>query len=73
MKPKFIQRAMFAAGAGGHVENYSGSDKFGSPHSSAPVIRGVVIQIAGINFESVRPTSAANAEFINRVAEAACK
>lgn len=66
MKPKLIQRAMFASGG----LHQLGADPHTRPDS---VIRGAVIQVGGINFESARPTSAGNAEFINRVCEEACK
>ncbi len=68
MKPKLIQKAVFAAGAGGGLVR---NDEFA--HLNSDVIRGATVEIGTILFESARPTSAANADFINRVCEEACK
>lgn len=73
MKPKIIQRAFFAAGAGGHTEATSFCDSYDNPHSSHPVIRPAIIEIAGLQFSSMTPATAAQAEKINNVVEEVCK
>jgi hypothetical protein len=68
MKPKLIQLAQFSSGAGGGIVR---DNEF--QHLNRDIIHGAVIEIGTVRFESARPTSAANAEFINRVAEEACR
>jgi hypothetical protein len=62
---KLLQSAKFAAGAGGHDEPTKWADKYGSPHSSAPVVMPAIIELDGIQFQSAVPKTAAEAAKIN--------
>ena len=42
---QLLQPAKFFAGAGGHTEPATFADKYGSPHSSQPVIQPAVFEV----------------------------
>lgn len=62
---KLLQQAKFAAGAGGHTESSQWADRYGSPHSSRPVVMPALIELDGIQFQSALHKSAADAAKIN--------